>query len=415
MLSGFERMIASRYLRPRRGEGFMFLAAAISVIAITLGVAAMIVVTSLMNGFRGQILDKIVAVNGHALVMGYDGRLKDWRKVLNTVSADPDVRSATPMLIQPLMLSRQNRASGIEFRGIRTEDMQLKLQAGTKLLQGSLKDFKPGEQVIALGEGIATRLFLNVGDTITLIAPNGQATPFGTAPRVGAFRVVAVFQTGVFEYDGLIAFAPLTTAQAFLDSGDAVGQIEVELKTPDLVDQFSGRITPKVREFGVVSDWKDSNKAYFEALQIERMMTFLITTMILVVAAFNIISTLVMLVQIKTKDIAILRTIGLKRKSVLRIFIAAGSIIGVIGIAAGIVVGSIILYFRQGIVTGIGKVFGINIFNPEVYSLYELPSRPDYQLIGVTLVLAFVLTIIATLYPAWKAANTDPVKVLRYD
>jgi lipoprotein-releasing system permease protein len=415
MLSGFERMVASRYLRPRRGEGFMFLAATISVIAITLGVAAMIVVTSLMNGFRGQILDKIVAVNGHALVMGYDGRLKDWRTVLNTVTTDPDVKSATPMLIQPLMLSRQNRASGIEFRGIRPSDMQLKLLAGTKLVQGSLADFKPGEQVVALGEGIATRLFLNVGDTITLIAPNGQSTPFGTTPRIGAFRIGAIFQSGVYEYDSLIAFAPLTTAQTFLDTGDAVGQIEIELKTPDQVDQFSGRMTPRVREFGVVNDWKDSNKAYFEALQIERMMTFLITTMILVVAAFNIISTLVMLVQIKTKDIAILRTIGLKRKSVLRIFIAAGSIIGFIGIVLGIGLGSIILFFRQGIVTGIGTIFGINIFNPEVYSLYELPSRPDYVLISVTLVLAFVLTIIATLYPAWKAANTDPVKVLRYD
>lgn len=393
----------------------MFLAASISVIAIMLGVAAMIVVTSLMNGFRGQILDKIVAVNGHSLVMGYDGRLKDWRKVLDIVATDSNVLSATPVLIQPLMLSRQNRASGIEFRGIRTADMVAKIAGGTKLVQGDLKDFKPGEQVIALGEGIATRLFLNVGDSITLIAPNGQVTPFGTTPRIGAFRVVAIFQSGVFEYDSLIAFAPLTTAQSFLDAGDSVGQIEVQLKNPDEVDRFSASLSPRVKEYGIISDWKDSNKAYFEALQIERMMTFLITTMILVVAAFNIISTLVMLVQIKTKDIAILRTIGMRRKSTLRIFMAAGSIIGVIGIALGIGFGALILYFRQAIVAGIGKVFGVQIFNPEVYSLYELPSRPDYVLISVTLVLAFVLTILATLYPAWKASNTDPVKVLRYE
>ncbi len=415
MLSAYERMIAARYLRPRRGEGFMFLAASISVIAIMLGVAAMIVVTSLMNGFRGQILDKIVAVNGHSLVMGYDGRLKDWREVLDLVVADPDVKSATPVLIQPLMLSRQNRASGIEFRGIRTSDMAAKIASGTKLVQGNLDEFKSDAQVIAIGEGIATRLFLNVGDTINLVAPNGQITPFGTTPRVGAFRIVAVFQSGVFEYDSLIGFSPLTTAQRFLDSGDSVGQIEVQLKNPDEVDRFAKSLTPKVQKYGVISDWKDSNKAYFEALQIERMMTFLITTMILVVAAFNIISTLVMLVQIKTKDIAILRTIGMKRKSTLRIFIAAGAIIGTIGIAAGIGLGAIILYFRQGIVTGIGSLFGINIFNPEVYSLYELPSRPDYVLISVTLVLAFILTLLATLYPAWKASNTDPVKVLRYE
>lgn len=415
MLSSHERMIASRYLRPRRGEGFMFLAAAISVTAIMLGVAAMIVVTSLMNGFRGQILDKIVAVNGHSLVMGYDGRLKDWRKVLDMVTAEKDVLSATPVLIQPLMLSRQNRASGIEFRGIRSEDMQAKITSGTKLVEGDLSGFNSGESVIALGEGIATRLFLKVGDTITLVAPNGQITPFGTTPRIGAFRIVAIFQSGVFEYDSLIAFAPLSTAQQFLDTGDSVGQIEVQLKNPDQVDRFSEGLTPRIREYGVISDWKDSNKAYFEALQIERMMTFLITAMILIVAAFNIISTLVMLVQIKTKDIAILRTIGMRRTSTLRVFMAAGSIIGTIGILLGIGLGALILYFRQGIVTGIGKLFGVQLFNPEVYSLYELPARPDYFLIGVTLLLAFILTLLATLYPAWKAANTDPVKVLRYE
>jgi lipoprotein-releasing system permease protein len=415
MLTSFERMIAARYLRPRRGEGFMFLAAIISVVAIMLGVAATIVVTSLMNGFRGQILDNIVSVNGHALVMGYDGRLKDWRKVVDTVSQDTDVKSAIPMLIQPLMLSRQNRAEGIEFRGIRLSDMQLKLTAGTKLTKGNLEEFKSGEQVIAIGEGIATRLFLNIGDTITLIAPNGQSTPFGTTPRIGSFRIVAIFQTGVYDYDSLIAFAPMTTAQSFLDTGDAVGQIEIALKTPDMVDKFSERMTPKIREFGVISDWKESNKSFFEALQIERMLTFLITAMIMLVAAFNIISTLVMLVQIKTKDIAILRTMGLKRKSVTGIFVFVGTIIGVLGIVLGIGLGSLVVYFRQGLADGLSRLFGSNVFNPEVYHLYELPARPDYFLIGMTLLIAFVLTILATLYPAWKASNTDPVKVLRYD
>jgi lipoprotein-releasing system permease protein len=415
MLRFHERLIAARYLKPRRGEGFMFLAAGISVTAIMLGVAAMIVVTSLMNGFRGQILDRIVGVNGHAVVMGYDGRMKEWRKVLNIVSSDKDVISATPAVIQPLMLSRQNRATGIEYRGIRTEDFRTKLRDGTKIVSGDLKEFIAGDSVIAIGEGIATRLFLTVGDTVTLVAPNGQITPFGTAPRISAFRIVAIFKTGVYEYDSLITFSPLVSAQNFLNTGDSIGQIEVMLRKPDEVDRFTKSIAPQVKDYAVLSDWKASNSSYFEALQIERMMTFLITAMILFVAAFNIISTLVMLVQIKTKDIAILRTIGMKRGSTLRIFMAAGTIIGLLGILLGVGLGALILYFRQSIINGIGALFGIQVFNPEVYSLYELPARPDPILIGVTLLLAFILTILATVYPAWKAANADPVKVLRYD
>jgi lipoprotein-releasing system permease protein len=415
ILSAHERMIAKRYLLPGRGEGFIFLVAGISLFAVMLGVAALIVVMSVMNGFRAELFDKIVGLNGHAVVQGYGGRLPDWRAVMADAKATPGVTSATPLIEQPLMASYQGRVEGVLARGMLVGDILNNPTIRNKVLRGDLKELLPGSGNVAIGARLADALGAQVGGNISMISPDGQTTPFGTVPRIVSYRVAAIFEVGVYDYDKSFVIMPMEDAQTLLLLGDAVGMVEIDTVDPDKVGPILAPLVDKVANKGVVSDWRSMNASLFEALAVDRVVSFVVLSLIILVAAFNILSSLIMLVRAKTRDIAIVRTMGASRASLVRIFMTVGVTIGALGIAAGVVLGFVILFFRQGMVNGIQFVTGQNLWDPSIRFLTELPAKTDPLEVAGVVLMAFILTILATLYPAFKAAGTDPVQVLRYE
>jgi lipoprotein-releasing system permease protein len=415
LLSSFERMIAKRYLLPGRGEGFIFLVAGISLFAVMLGVAALIVVTSVMNGFRAELFDKIVGMNGHAVVQGYGGRLPDWRQIVAEAQRTKGVTSATPLIEQPLMASFQGRVEGVLARGMRVEDIRNNVSIKDKVLVGNLADLVPGSNNVAIGKGLADALGAQVGGNISLISPDGQTTPFGSMPRIVSYKVAAIFEIGVYDYDKAFVIMPIEDAQTLLLLGDAVGMVEIQTVDADQVGPILAPLAAKVGDKGVVADWRTMNASLFEALAVDRVVSFVVLSLIILVAAFNILSSLIMLVRAKTRDIAIIRTMGATRASLIRVFMSVGISIGALGIGAGVLLGFIILFFRQSMVNGIQFITGQQLWDPSIRFLTELPAKTDpLQVIGIV-VMALVLTILATLYPSFKAASTDPVQVLRYE
>ncbi len=412
LLSPFEWTIAKRYMLPGRGEAFIALVAGISLVAVMLGVAALVIVMSVMNGFRGELFDKIVGLNGHAIVQAYGGRLDDWRSVLRDVRATPGVTRASPLIEQPLLASFNGRVEAILARGNTDADIR-RLQPNLKA--GSLASLKAGDNVVAIGAALAQELGAGVGDTITIINPAGRSTPFGTVPRQIAYRIGAVFEIGVYDYDQSFVVMPLADAQTLLLTGDTVSMIEVQTDDPDRAMQIMAPIARKLAGEAQVSDWKTLNASLFEALAVERVAMFVVLSIIVLVAVFNILSSLIMLVRAKTRDIAILRTMGATRRSLLKIFVTTGFIIGVLGTIAGMLLGFVFLYFRQPIVRLIEAITGQNLWDPSIRFLTELPSRSDPVEIAGIAVMALALSFLATLYPAWRAASTDPVQVLRYE
>ena len=414
MLTRYERMVAFRYLRPAKGEGFIFLVATISLIAVALGVAALIAVMSIMNGFRAELFDKILSLNGHAIIQGYDNRLPDWRTVVAATRATPGVTSATPLIEQPLMASARGRVEGVLVRGMDLQDIQATDVLGGTLVDGDFGALE-GPRTVALGAELASNLGLGVGDNITLIAPEGAATPFGTAPRIVSYRIGAIFRIGIYDFDKAFVVMPLGEAQTLLRTGDSVGMIEVNTDNPDKAPAILRPIAERFRNQAVVTPWQATNSQLFEALEVERVAMFWILSIIILVAVFNILSSLIMLVRAKTRDIAILRTMGASRAAMMRIFVGAGSIIGMAGILLGLGLGLLVLDQRQGIVEIIQKLTGANLWDPSVRFLSELPAKIDPGEVATVVLLAFVLSVVATIYPAWKAASTDPVQVLRYE
>lgn len=415
ILSAHERMIAKRYLLPGRGEGFIFLVAGISLAAVMLGVAALIVVMSVMNGFRAELFDKIVGLNGHAVVQGYGGRLPDWRDVIVQARKTPGVTQATPLIEQPLMASYQGRVEGVLARGMRVADIRANPSIAPNVLVGNLADLVSGSGNVAIGARLAETLGAQVGGNISLISPDGQTTPFGSVPRIVSYRVAAIFEVGVYDYDKAFVVMPLEDAQTLLLLGDAVGMVEVETENPDKVGPILAPLAAQVGDKAIITDWRRMNASLFEALAVDRIVSFTILSLIILVAAFNILSSLIMLVRAKTRDIAIVRTMGASRNSLVRIFVTVGVVIGSLGIAAGVGLGFVILFFRQNIVNGIQFLTGQNLWDPSIRFLTELPAKTDpLEVLGVV-IMAFVLTLLATLYPAFKAAGTDPVQVLRYE
>lgn len=415
ILNAYEKMIAKRYLLPGKGEGFIFVVVGFSVGAVALGVAALIIVMSVMNGFRAELFDKISGLNGHAIIQGYDGRLQDWQKIADAATKTPGITSATPLIEQPLMASANGRVEGVLVRGNRIEDIRSNPVLNGRVLSGDLKKLTPDSGMIGIGSGLAQNIGAFPGSEITLISPEGRATPVGTVPRMVSYTVGAVFETGIYEYDKAFVIMPMQDAQTLLMLGDQVGMVELQTNNPDKVADIVAPLQSLVQGKGVIADWRQMNSALFEALQVERIAMFVVLCIIILVAAFNIASSLIMMVRSKTRDIAILRTMGASRQAMTKIFMTVGLTIGFIGIAAGAILGAIFLFFRQAIVDFIQLVSGQNLWDPSVRFLSELPSRTDPVEVVAIIAVTLVLTYLATLFPARRAAATDPVQVLRYE
>ena len=415
ILSRYERMIAKRYLLPGKGEGFIFLVAGISLAAVMLGVAALIIVMSVMNGFRAELFDKIVGLNGHAVVQGYGGRLPDWRSILEEAKATPGVTSATPLIEQPLLGSFQGRVEAVLVRGMTVNDIRNNATLKAKVLAGSMDDLKANAGKVGIGSRLAENLGIQLGDSITIINPAGRSTPFGTVPRQISYQVAAIFEVGVYDYDKAFVVMPMEDAQTLLLLGDVVGMIEVQTTDADNVGPILQPLARKVAGRAAVTDWRQMNASLFEALAVERVAMFVVLSIIVLVAVFNILSSLIMLVRAKTRDIAILRTMGASRVGLVKIFMTVGVTIGSLGMAAGMVLGFTFLFFRQSVVNAIQFLTGQNLWDPSIRFLTELPAKPDPVEITIICLMALVFSFLATLYPAFKAANTDPVQVLRYE
>ncbi|UAK26458.1 lipoprotein-releasing ABC transporter permease subunit [Sphingomonas nostoxanthinifaciens] len=414
MLTRYERTVARRYLWPGRGEGIIAVVAGFSLLGVTLGVAALVIVMSVMNGFRAELFDKTIALNGHAVIQGYGNRLDDWRRVAEVARRTPGVVSATPLIEQPLMSSHEGRVEGVVVRGMALPDLRGSAIA-RKIVTGSLAEVTPGSGNVAIGARLAEALGVQVGGQISLINPAGPSTPFGTAPRIVSYRVAATFEVGIYDYDNTFVVMPIADAQTLLLLGDAVGMIEVKTVDADRVGAILAPLAPQVRGDAVISDWRQMNSSLFEALQVERVTMFIILSIIIVVAAFNILSSLIMLVRAKTRDIAILRTMGATRGALVRIFLMVGMSIGVLGTLGGLALAWIALRYRQPAVDLVQRLTGQNLWDPSVRFLTELPSRTDPVEVTAIVIMTMVLAFLFTLYPALRAARTDPVQVLRYE
>lgn len=415
MFNAFERAVAGRYLRARRGERFVSVIAAFSLIGIALGVATLIIVMSVMGGFKVDLLNRILGFNGALGVFPARGAvLTDYQALADKIRALPGVTSASGVVDGQVLLSNgRGQSAGGFVRGIAPSDLAQLHAVSGHIVAGSLQDFT-GNDAIAIGVGLARRMGIGVGSSLTLISPQGAATAFGTIPRVRAYKVVAVFQVGMNEYDTSYVFLPLEAAQTFFQKEGAVTQIEVTVADPERV----GAIYPELRRIlagfdAYPMDWQQSNNSFFAAVQVEQNVMFLILTLIILVAAFNVVSSLIMMVKDKTRDIAVLRTMGAPRGSVMRIFLMCGASVGFIGTALGLVLGVVFCSNIETIQHWVESVTGTSVFNPEVYYLTHLPARLDWREVMQVVVMALALSLLATLYPSWRAAQTDPVEALR--
>ena len=416
--AAFEWLLSGRYLRARRKEGFISVIAGFSFLGIMLGVATLIVVMAVMNGFRKELLDKILGLNGHLLVQPLESPLTDWKDVADRISQVQGIRLAAPVVDGQGLGSSPFNATGVFIRGIRADDLNNLTSIAKNIKQGTLEGFDEGQAVV-IGRRLADTLSLHAGDSITLVSPKGAVTVMGTTPRIKPYKIAAVFEIGMSEYDSTFVFMPLTEAQNYFNrvKGDTadVSSIEVFTTNPDKIDTFRKTVTEAAGRPVFLVDWRQRNSTFFNALQVERNVMFMILTMIVLVAALNIVSGLIMLVKDKGQDIAILRTMGASQGSIMRIFLITGASIGVVGTLTGFCVGMLICLNIESIRQFLSWLTNTELFSPELYFLSKLPAEIDFGETLAVVIMALTLSFLATLYPSWRAARLDPVDALRYE
>lgn len=413
MFSPFERMMAWRYLRARKAEGFVSVIAGFSFLGIMLGVATLIIVMSVMNGFRAELVERILGLNGHMNVYSQTGPLENYMSIVGRLETIAGVEGVRPMVEGQVLISVNGTANGALVRAMSREDFATKPIISESIVDGELTNFSG--QKVAIGKNLSQRLNLRIGDNITLLAPKGKASPFGTIPRSRTYSIGLIFDVGMYEYNNGFIFMELQSAQQFFQMKNTVNSIEIMAQDEKTADKIKPQLITAVGATAGIYDWRESNSSFLNALAVERNVMFLILTLIILVAAFNIISSMIMLVKDKGKDIAILRTMGATQSNMLKIFTLTGASIGfggtIVGAALGIAFASNIETIRQFL----ERITGTELFADEIYFLSQLPAIINWQDVGVVVGMAFVLSIGATIYPAWRASRLDPVEAIRYE
>jgi len=413
MFSPFERKIAARYLRARRGERFVSVIAIFSLVGIALGVATLIIVMSVMNGFRAELLSQILGLNGDIGVYGAGAPLTNYDDMATKIRAIPGVTAAFPIVQGEVLFSGpQGGTAGGIARGITPQGLAALPTVANHVVAGSLNNLTDG--TIAIGGGLASQFNISVGQSITLILPQGKATIIGTIPSVESFRVAAIFQTGMQQYDSSFVFLPLDSAQTLFQQPSSATQIQVFVTDPDHDDAVKDAIANAFLGTQLnIQDWRQDNNSFFAAVVVEGNVMFLILTLIIVVAAFNVISSLIMMVKDKARDIAILRTMGASSGAILRIFLMCGASVGILGTLIGFGLGVVFCAYIEQIKEFVSRITGTPLFDPTVYYLESLPAKLDWHQVTEVLIMSFALSILATIYPSWRAARIDPIEALR--
>ncbi|AGH98088.1 lipoprotein-releasing ABC transporter permease subunit [Micavibrio aeruginosavorus] len=413
MFSPFERMVAGRYLRARKAEGFVSVIAGFSFAGIMLGVATLIIVMSVMNGFRQELVTRILGLNGHINVYSLSAPLDDYSIMKLQIGDVPGVTSVSGIIESQALMTINGYSTGVMVRGMTRDDLMKKPVLSDHFIEGEPADFTGYSA--AIGRLMSEKLNLKIGSTFTLVSPKAKVTPFGGMPSSRTFTVAMIFDVGMYEYDSNFIFVPLDAAQAFYQMGKAVSSLEIVTKNPQHLNTVKKDISLITDGVAGVYDWRDNNSSFLNALQVERNVMFLILTMIILVAAFNVISSMIMLVKDKGRDIAIMRTMGATRRSMMKIFILTGASIGVVGTFVGTALGIAFALNIESIRQFLQGLTGTELFSEEIYFLSKLPAVIDWNEVIAVIAMAFTLSILATLYPAWRAARLDPVEALRYE